>query len=111
MNISELTDQAQQLSKKLELVKTTTSKEIVEEYEIDVEKMINELKKEDIERARQIDELRGERRLIDLATDLLKTDKKAARNLLFSLIEDKKIATMNSAYKNQPIVRFAPTDA
>lgn len=59
---------------------------------LELERFRNKLKAKQHELARQIDELRGHKSLLSLMDDSLKTDHAECKNLMFSLIQEKKDA-------------------
>lgn len=77
--------EGESLSKKLDVVKTYTSKEQVEGYEIEIERFLNLASRIDAANARAIDQHRNMRRMLKVLTETLKTDKAEARTLFWEL--------------------------
>lgn len=95
MTTTQLIEEAQALSARLPEIKTTTAKEIVEEYQIEISRKKNEIKKAEIEISREMDRLKADKKLLALAKDVLSTDKEEIMHVLYALIEEKKLATYN----------------
>lgn len=101
-DLSPLTAEHEALHKRLAEVKTQTSKELVEQFMLEIDRFRNELKKKQHELARQIDELRGHKSFLSLLDDSLKTDHAEAKSVMYGLIQEKKDAMFGRSEVTPP---------